>query len=138
MEQLSSKDEAEKLGKVMTFFNPLSYVAKQLGCIIISACTSPDSYEVNLARNFRDSYMDERTLTGYYALCPYVAPLIHRNKTVKRIVKRILVDRLVDYGEWRLGIKPEMKFRTSGAVKTLFLGLCQIIGWGVDRILQEA
>jgi len=107
-----------------------------IGCIIISACTSKDSYEVNIARQFRDKYMDEETLTGYYALCVFVVPFIKKYPLFKRIVKKALVDRLVDYGEWRLNIKPDMKYSTSGAVKKLFLGLCWHTGKGVDAVLE--
>jgi len=105
------------------------------GCIIISACTAPDSYEVNITRRFRDKYMDEETLTGYYALCVFVVPFIHKYPLFKRIVKKALVDRLVDYGEWKLGIKAGRKYLTSGAVKKVFLGLCRHIGQGVDTVL---
>ena len=106
-------------------------------CIIISACTSPDSYEVEIARKYRDRYMTLVELTGYYALCPHVVPLIHKYPLFKKIIKRMLVDRLVDYGEWKLGMKERMKYRTSGAVKTMFLGLCRLIGWVVGTALQE-
>ncbi len=120
------------------FSNPAGFVfGKVLGCIIISACTSPDSYEVEIARKYRDRYMTLVELTGYYALCPHVAPLIHKYPMVKKIVKKVLVDRLVDYGAWKLGLKDKMKYRTSGAVKTMFLGLCRLIGWAVGTALQE-
>jgi hypothetical protein len=114
-----------------------NWFSKAVGCIIISACTSPDSYEVKIARKYRDRYMSLAELTGYYALCPYVVLHIHKHPLVKRIVKKVLVDRLVDYGEWKLGMKAEMKYRTSGAVKTMFLGLCRMIGWAVGAALQE-
>jgi len=111
-------------------------IGGMIGCIIISACTSKDSYEVNIARQFRDKYMDEKTLTGYYALCVFVVPFIKRYPLVRRIVKKALVDRLVDYGEWRLGIKPDMKYSTSGVAKKLFLGLCRHVGRGVNTVLE--
>ena len=37
-------------------------------CIIISACTSKDSYGVEIAREFRDKYMSEYHLGGYLSL----------------------------------------------------------------------
>jgi len=115
-----------------------TWLGDKMSCIIISACTNPNSYEVSIARKYRDRFMTLRELTGYYALCPYIAPLIHRSPYFKRIVKRILVDRLVDYGEWILGMKQKTKFKTSGVVKTLFLGLCRVIGWAYGIALQEA
>lgn len=115
-------------------FNPGGWLLKN-ACIIVSACTGRNSYEVNVARKYRDRYMSEEELTGYYTLCIFVVPFIHRYPLVKRLVKRILVDRLVDYGEWRLDMKPKMKYLTSGAVKRAFLGLCRHVGRGVDTVL---
>jgi|GEM_PF-4872410 len=106
-------------------------------CIIVSACTSRDSYEVNIARKFRDRHMDEEELTGYYALCVFVVPFIRKYPLVRKIVKKVLVDRLVDYGEWRLDMKQDMKYATSGVVKKMFLGLCRHIGQGVDTVLGQ-
>lgn len=107
-----------------------------VGCIIITACTSKDSYEVNVARRYKDRYMDEETLTGYYTLCIGVVPLLKKHPLLRKIVKMALVDRLVDYGEWRLGMKDQMKFATSGAAKRLFIGLCRHIGKGVNSVLE--
>jgi hypothetical protein len=122
------------LPKWTGIFNPGGYLLKR--CIIVSACTSRDSYEVNVARKFRDRYMDEETLTGYYALCVFIVPFIHKHRLFKRIVKSALVDRLVDYGEWRMEMKPAMRFSTSRFVKRTFLGLCRHVGRGVDTVLE--
>jgi hypothetical protein len=121
------------LPKWTGIFNPGGYLLKR--CIIVSACTSRDSYEVNIARKFRDRYMDEETLTGYYSLCVFIVPFIHKHRLFKRIVKRVIVDRLVDYGEWCMEMKPAMRFATSRFVKRAFLGLCRHVGRGVDTIL---
>jgi hypothetical protein len=115
-----------------TFMDKLSNL-----CIIISACTSRNSYEVNITRQFRDRYMDEEELTGYYTLCIVVVPFIKKYPLFKRIVRKVLVDRLVDYGEWRLDMKQDMKDATSGVVKKMFLGLCRHIGQGVDTVLGQ-
>lgn len=93
------------------------------GCIIISACTHPNSYEVNIAREYRDRYMSLQELVGYYALAEKVVPIMP-----KKLVKRYLVDRLVDYGEVVLGYKKELRYRSSRYVKRGFLGLCSFIG----------
>jgi len=106
------------------------------GCIIISSCTSPDSYEVNIAREYRDKFMNFETLTGYYSLCIYIVPLIQKYPRFKRIVKKVLVDRLVDYGECCLGYKEKRKYLTSGLIKGSFLGLCRIIGKGVNAFVE--
>ena len=109
--------------------------AKVKGCIIISACCGPDSYEVNVARKFRDRYMDEETLTGYYTLCIFAVPFIQKHEWVRKLVKRALVDRLVDYGEAFMGMKGHRRFVTSKAVTRAFLGLCRHVGRGVDTVL---
>lgn len=98
-------------------------------CIIISACTSPDSYEVEISRRYRDKHMSEYELIGYYTIAPTVAGWIHRHRPVKRLIKSQLVDRMVDYGEWIFNIKPEMKNPVlSKFVTKSFLSLCRIIG----------
>jgi hypothetical protein len=96
-------------------------------CIIISACTSPDSYEVNIAREYRDNILSMQTLAGYYALCEIVVPWIHKSGLFKNMVKKALVDRLVDYGEMILGHKNHIQYKTSKIVTKLFLGLCNLI-----------
>lgn len=108
----------------------IGYGASQ--CIIITACTSSDSPEVNIARKFRDKYMSNYHLGGYYALAEGFTPLIKKFHFIKLIVKRFLVDRLVDYGEWILGYKPKMRFRTSRMVTDRFLSLCASIGKRVN------
>ncbi|HSW64876.1 MAG TPA: hypothetical protein VLH56_16430 [Dissulfurispiraceae bacterium] len=127
--------DGKPLPKWTGIFNPAGHLMKY-ACIIVSACTSRDSYEVNVARQFRDKHMDEVTLTGYYALCVFVVPFINKSPMFRRIVKRVIVDRLVDYGEWRMGMRPEMRYGTSRFVKRAFLGLCRHVGYGVDTILQ--
>ena len=101
-------------------------------CIIISAFTSKDSYEVEIAREFRDKYMSPYHLGGYYALAHRIAPLIDKSHFIKLIFKKFLVDRLVDYGEWILEYKPKRQLRTSRIVTEGFLSLCAAIGMGVE------
>lgn len=131
-------DRESEVGKIMDIPGRIERgVMDKLGeyCIIVSACTGRDSYEVNVARKYRDRHMSEEELTGYYTLCIFVVPFIYRYPLLRRLVKRLLVDRLVDYGEWRLDMKPEMKYLTSGVVKRAFLGLCRHVGRGVDTVL---
>ena len=101
-------------------------------CIIISACTSKDSYEVEIARQFRDKYMGPYHLGGYYALAHRIAPLIDKSHFLKLIFKKFLVDRLVDYGKWILGMKPERQLKTSRIVTGGFLALCAIVGMHIN------
>jgi len=126
------------IGPTMYEIDPLKSVADKLfgGCIIISSCTSPASYEVQLSREFRDKFLDEQTLTGYYTLCILLVRAIWRWKSVKKFFKKGLVDRLVDYGEWALGKKPRRELWTSLIVTKSFLGLCKVMGLGVNAYLE--
>ena len=107
-----------------------SIIGKQ--CIIISACTSRDSYEVNVARLFRDKYMSQYHLGGYYALAHRFVPIMEKSNFLKLITKRFLVDRLVDYGEWVFGLKPKRQLRTSRIITEGFLSVCAAIGMRIN------
>lgn len=109
--------------------------AKVKGCIVISACCGTDSYEVQVARKFRDNHMTEEQLTGYYTLCIFLVPFIQRHGWFRKLVKRALVDRLVDYGEAFMGMKGHRRYVTSKIVTGAFLGLCRHVGRGVDTVL---
>jgi hypothetical protein len=105
-------------------------------CIIITACTDPHSYEVELTRCYR-KFLDPVTLGGYYAIAHKIAPIIKRNRKVRAFFKKFLVDRLVDYGEAFLfrqnfRLSPKYKYKSSVAVATSFLWVCKIVGNFVD------
>jgi len=104
-------------------------------CIIITACTSTDTHEVERSREYRDKYMSDYHLGGYYALAEAFVPLIERFEFVRLITKRFLVDRLVDYGEWILEHKPKRRLRTSMIVTNGFLSLCAYVGMRIDTKL---
>lgn len=98
-------------------------------CMIISACNGPESYEVELSRKYRDRFMSNFELIGYYTIAPPVAALIHRHRPIKRLIKTQLVDRMVDYAEWLFGMKSKMKNPVlSKFVTRSFLNLCRRIG----------
>lgn len=97
-------------------------------CVIVTACTHPDSFEVNITRKFRDYYLDDRTLRGYYRLAEKLVPLMKRKEWFKRWIKKIIVDRLIDYGQQALGYRAFRKYRTSAFVKIVFLKICKM--WG--------
>ncbi len=97
-------------------------------CIIVTACTDPHSPEVQIAREYRDKHMDLDQIRGYYMIAEKVVPLIKQSDLFKKIVKRVLVDSLVDYGKSALG-KQEAKPRLfSTMVSRAFLWLCGKIG----------
>lgn len=107
------------------------------GCIIVSACTSRYSYETDITRQVRDQYLGPITLSGYYALGGVVVPWIKKSPFIKRMIKRFLVDRLIDYGECLLEYKQKPKFRTSKIVTEIFLGLCYGIGHSLEIKAQK-
>lgn len=107
------------------------------GCIIVTACTSADSDEVNVARQYRDKFLTPEQLRGYYMIAEKIVPLIVRFPLVRRIVKRFLVDNLVVYGRHALAqigigrsLHPELL--TPGPAATIitrvFLALCRVVG----------
>lgn len=112
----------------------LGFVLGKGGCIIISACTNPHSYEVNLSREYRDRFMGPVTLIGYYALASILAPIIDKLRPVRWVTRAVLVSALVDYGEYILGHKAAIKRGLSRMISKAFLGLCKIIGKGVIKI----
>jgi len=97
-------------------------------CIIVSSCTDPDSYEVNITREFRDNYLDPITLKGYYELARHIVPLINKSEQFKRYIKETLVDRLIDFGEWVMGYKDRLRFKDSETVTRNFLNTCYLMG----------
>lgn len=107
--------------------NPLGQVFKAAGCIIVTACTDRNSYEVEVTRQYRDKYLTQTQLRGYYWAAEKLVPTIENNMTVRTLVKKHLVDRLVDYGEMKLGLKDNCKL-SSKIVSNLFLGLIKTVG----------
>ncbi len=107
--------------------NPAGYLAKKAGCIIVTACTSKDSPEVNITREYRDRYLTKEQLRGYYIVAEKIVPFINRFSFLKRIVKRFLVDKLVEYGKYKVdcGLYPSP---SSILVTRTFLKLCQKMG----------
>jgi hypothetical protein len=101
-------------------------------CIIITACTSPTSYEVELARVFRDQWLDSLTLGGYYALCEIVVPFIDKYESIRKLAKKYLVDSFTDFAEYFYFKKTGFDKKRSKPITLGFLKLCQTIGRFVD------
>ena len=119
------------ISKVSSFIHKIPVVgdvAGAIGCIIVTSCTDPDSYEVNITREFRDKHLDPVTLKGYYELAARIVPLIQTSEQFKRQVKETLVDRLIDFGEWFMGYKTRLKFNDSEIVTNNFLNTCYLMG----------
>jgi len=118
----------ETANVVQDIVNPAGFVARLLHCIIVTACTNPNSYEVNVARKYRDAHMDRMELRGYYQISEKIVPLINRFPTFKRFIKRFLVDGIIDYCEYANGDKMTLPRRWSAFVTKAFLGLCGYVG----------
>jgi len=106
-------------------------------CIIITACTSWNSREVNIARMYRDTYLDADQLRGYYCLAEKIVPLLERHTALRRRCKTALVDRLIDYGSYRLGLSSSRPKVSSWLVSKAFLALIKGIGLVIPRFVRQ-
>ena len=114
-------------------------LGKTLGgkCIIVTACTYQDSPEVEIARLYRDKFLDGDQLRGYYCLAGLIVPIMEKSDMARRIVKKCLVDRLIDYGSAQLGITEKPSLRSSAIVSRLFLAAIKAIGIVIPRYVRE-
>lgn len=71
-------------------------------CMIVSACMGRGSFDVQVARLYRDRFVDRVTLRGYYMIAEWIVPWMTRYPALLRIVRRGLVDPLITYAIWRL------------------------------------
>lgn len=111
------------------------------GCMIITACTDPNSYEVNVARIFRDDYMNPVAVKGYYVFAPVAAWALRLCPFLRRWTKRHIVDRLVRVGAFILSLDYDLKPAETPSTKDWivtrrFLDVCAWLGYGTMR--QEA
>lgn len=97
------------------------------GCIIITAATYSDSYEVNVTREYRDRFMPRQMLRGYYMIAEKIVPLMNKSEWFKQFIKKHLVDHIVRYCEWAIGKRGKKPFKSSLITKT-FLRLCNLTG----------
>lgn len=123
--------EAEKIEEPLNFME--SAVSKGIekitsSCIIVTACTHRDSYEVGITREYRDRFLDAETLRGYYMLAEKVVPVMKKHGWTKRIIKRFLVDPLISYGEHALDYTDIRPSAYAVMVKVFFLTLCRKVG----------
>jgi hypothetical protein len=114
---------------IASIFNP-SGIFEELGggCIIITACTDRNSYEVGVARKYKEKFLDKDQIRGYYCIAEKFIDRLKKSKRMQRIVKKYLVDKLIDYGEYKLDMKEEYPQVSSYIITKLFLGLIKLIG----------
>jgi len=126
--------EGSPIYKAAKYVSKVPIVGEILGkiiggsCIIVSSCTDPNSYEVNITREFRDNHLDPITLKGYYELASHIVPLIKQSEQFKQYIKETLVNRLIDFGEWFMGYKDRLRFKDSETVTRNFLNTCYLMG----------
>lgn len=97
-------------------------------CVIITACTSDKSPEVEIARAYRDKYLTTTELRGYYMLAEKLVPQMIPRPRLTRLIRNALVKPLIAYGAHALG-KTVMKPAISARIITrAFLILCRLIG----------
>jgi hypothetical protein len=90
---------------------------------------------VEIARKFRNKYLSYAQLRGYYLLADKIVPILERNETVRINVKKWLVDRLIEYGKYRLGIYAKASL-SSIIVSKIFLATIKTIGVFVHRYVR--
>jgi hypothetical protein len=98
------------------------------GCVIVTACTDRHAPEVEIAREYRDKYLSPDQLRGYYMIAEKVVPRIERSNRLKKFVKRILVDNLIEYGRFALGKTTKKPGIASRIITRSFLALCEATG----------
>lgn len=101
-------------------------------CIIVTACTDRNSYEVEITRQYRDKFLTGTQLRGYYILAEKLVPTLENNEKIRNFTKKYLVDKLIDYGELKLGLVDKCKL-SSRIVSNLFLGLIKTIGFFIPK-----
>jgi hypothetical protein len=117
--------------------DPVGFVAEKAGCIIVTVCTDRNSPEVNLTREYRDKFMTPEQLRGYYMIAEKVVPWINRSRIIKYLVKRLLVDRLVEYGEFVLGKTKIIPSFISCLITDWFMDKCERKGKTVQSFIRN-
>jgi len=123
------------IGGVMGYFGAKSSEGGG-GCIIVSAATDPASEEVQIARAYRDRFLSRQTLRGYYIIAEKIVPLMIKHEWFKKIVKKCLVDKLVEYGREKLGLGGKAPL-VSRIITKLFLSLCNVTGKTVPVFVRS-
>lgn len=107
-------------------------------CIIVTCCHGSQSEQVKIAREYRDRFMSDRQIRGYYVLADKLVPLMTREPKLKNAVRRYLVNRLIPYGRWAMGRTTTQPSMASYIVTKAFLGLCGAIGIYVQQYVRRA
>jgi hypothetical protein len=109
----------------------VTQIAKSVGCIIVTACNGADSAEVDITRRYRDEFMSLEAIRGYYIIAEKVVPVMNESKAIKESIKKELVDRLIEYGKFRLG-ESDRCSADAERISLKFLADCERMGKTVD------
>jgi hypothetical protein len=105
-------------------------------CIIVSACHGRDSLEVDVARMFRDLFLDPETLRGYYMIAEQVVPVMERFPRYKEYIRRNIVDPIIEFGKsffnGNSSVTPE-----SVQVTGQFLSMCAVLGGTAESYTRK-
>lgn len=107
------------------------------GCIIVTACTNRYSPEVNITREYRDKYLTQEQLVGYYWMADAIVPLIENSPSLGKFVKKHLVDHLIAYGKYKLGKTEKKPSIIDTIVSKTFLAKCSLIGTMVGSYTRK-
>lgn len=99
-----------------------------LGCIIVTTCTDNNKKKIDIAREYRDKHLDINTLRGYYIIAEEIVPFLKKNKKIKRMVRKGLVEHLIAYGKFKLNKTKKRPSMVSIIVTKSFIFLCKITG----------
>jgi hypothetical protein len=126
--------ESPVANAVMTLLEPAGGLINNIAsaikkaCVIITACTSDNSAEVAIARAYRDKYLSQRQLRGYYMIAEKLVPRMVKSTRLTRFIKNWLVDPLISYGHHVLVKSMPAPTIYARCVTNLFLGLIACIG----------
>jgi hypothetical protein len=114
---------------ISAFMGAEQPVAESSGscAIIITAVHGADSYEVNIAREFRDKCMPVEDVRGYYKYAEKVVPLLKLSSKWRKFFREFLVDKWIRYAEWILGYKDKPSQNIINTAKK-FLIFCKVNG----------
>jgi hypothetical protein len=106
------------------------------GCIIVTACNGKDSEEVKIARQYRNQFMTPEQIRGYYIIAESIVPKMG-DEGYKAYIKENLVDRLIEYGKYALGITEEKPSDVAIVTTTDFMKSCELLGNTVKKFTRN-
>jgi hypothetical protein len=139
--------DAASLGASFALGGPVGLLGTGIGigvreltkgkCIIWTAVCGEGSYELEICREFRDKYLDRKSLAAYYAIAEKVVPIIEANPEFKALVREWLVEPLTRVGAFKLGHTREHPSSRDCAITASFLELLKNVGSTIQHFTRE-